>query len=321
MPSGIRSFRMLFVLAIAACATRDEARPDSIAAAPPANAPPAWLQPIFRELDTLLTDAQRDTLRLLTLDSAFAYRVRRLGPIVEPRKAEWVRTPAGDTIIARGEKSDQGTVMVALDLYQQHLRGDRLDVDAAVRRYSLDYAFEWGRRVTFDSTLIERDIDGSGRPDRVAIEHRTGDVPKEQGGITELRVSLFLDGATAPVWSTHWLHDMESTIRSVHSLGGGLLQIDFTVEETEETILVHARDGAARVALRHEVTPGDGSLRIASSGGRVLVTATKGAEVEGTRIVPTESCGAEAWPALVVAFDSTARRFSPAGSTCVNKPD
>ncbi|HET9453407.1 MAG TPA: hypothetical protein VFO66_03895 [Gemmatimonadaceae bacterium] len=321
MSFGARSFRLLPLLVIAACTARDETRPDSTAAAPPANAPPAWLQPIFRELDTLLTDAHRDTLRLLTLDSAFAYRVRRLGPIVESRKAEWVRTPAGDTIIARGEKSDQGTVMVALDLYQQHLRGERLDVDAAVRRYSLDYAWEWGRKVTFDSTLLERDIDGSGRPDRIALERRTGDTPREQGGITEIRVSVFLDGSTTPAWSTHWLDDMEAGIRGVQPLGGGLLQVDLTVEETEETILVHSRDGAARMAFRHEIEGGDGGIRVATSGGRVIVTASKGAEVEGKRVVPTESCGANAWPALTVAYDDSTRRFSPVGSTCLARPE
>lgn len=103
MPFRVRSFRILSLLAVAACTTRDEPRRDSTAGAPAASAPPAWLQPIFRELDTLLTDGQRDTLRRLTLDSAFAYRVRRLGPIVTPGTAVWVRTPAGDTIIARGE--------------------------------------------------------------------------------------------------------------------------------------------------------------------------------------------------------------------------
>lgn len=113
---------------------------------------------------------------------------------------------------------------------------------------------------------------------------------------------------------------MQGGIRGVQSLGGGLLQVDLTVEETEETILVHTRDGAARVAFRHEIESGDGGIRVASSGGRVLVTASKGAEVEGERVVPTESCGADAWPALVVAYDDTTRRFSPVGSTCLARP-
>lgn len=321
MSFRVRSFRILSLIAVAACTTRDEPRPDSTAAALAASAPPAWLQPIFRELDTLLTDAQRDTLRRLTLDSAFAYRVRGLGPIVAPRTAVWVRTPAGDTIIARGETLNSAVPILMLDLYQQHLRGEALDVAAAVRRYSPDYAFTWGRKIALDSVLIARDIDGNGRTDRVAIEKRTGDPPKDEGGIVELRVSLFLDGAADPVWSTMWMDDMESTIRGAQSLGGGLLQVDLAVEETEETLLVHTRDGAARVAFRHEIESGDGGIRIASSGGRVLVTASKRAEVEGERVVPTESCGARAWPALVVAYDDTTRRFSPVGSTCLARPE
>lgn len=326
MPFRVRSFRILVPLAIAACTTREDARPDSTAAAPivsaspNARAVPAWIQPIFRELDTLLTDGQRDTLRRLTLDSAFAYRVRVLGPILAPQTGAWIRTPAGDTIIARGEKSNHGAVLVMLDLYQQHLRGEALDVAGALHRYSPDYAFLWGRKIAFDSLLIARDIDGDGRTDRVGIEKRTGDTPKEKGGIVELRVSLFLDTSTAPTWASHWMHDMESTIRGVVSLGAGLVQVDLSEEESEETIFLHARDGAARAALRHRIDGGDGMIRIAAAGGRVQVTATKGAEIEGKQVAPAESCGADAWPALVAAFDSTTRRFTPAGSTCVNKP-
>ena len=52
-----------------------------------------------------------------------------------------------------------------------------------------------------------------------------------------------------------------------------------------------------------------------------VMAATKYLSGHSDVVMGAVTTTAEAWPALVVAFDSTARRFSPAGSTCVNKPD
>src|SRR5437016_5090845 len=99
-------------------ATRESARAQATV--------PAYLQPIFHSLDSLLPGQERDSLRRLALDSGFAFRAWQLAEEVKPLEASWIRSPIGDSVLAHGEKSYM-TSDIVLDLYHQHLRGEPLD--------------------------------------------------------------------------------------------------------------------------------------------------------------------------------------------------
>lgn len=284
---------------------------------------PAYLQPVFRALDTLLTAAQRDTLRSLTLDSGFVYRTHRLADVVAPMAPEWVRSPIGDTVIAHGERGNGTTVDVVLDLYQQHLRGGPIDLAGALRRVSLDNVSPFERTtVSVDSVLLHRDLDGSGRPDRLVRQLRKKRF-NGQPAIVDRRLALYLDAASSdsisPAWAIDWDDVSNGTLEQTLPVAGGgtLLVFNVAHADADEAIVLHPLRGDVRELLRQQIDYGEGSFAIAKVGGRVVVTATGAVRIDGRVVTPRIQCTAQQWPASTLVLDDANRGFMPERPVCL----
>ena len=99
------------------------------AAAPDA---PAEFRPVFRVLDTLLTNGQRDTLRTALRDSAWRYHFS-LGMFVRNEFGLWQGGPLQSYFLARGVRHPDDMSDILLRAYGEHLRGEPVDVPALIR--------------------------------------------------------------------------------------------------------------------------------------------------------------------------------------------
>jgi hypothetical protein len=295
------------------------------------SAVPAYLQPIFASLDTLLTTAQRDSLRVLPMDSAFRLRNWSLDTVMKPMMGAWVRTPIGDTVIARGEQSFV-TDAVIIDLYQQHLKGERLDITAALRRISPEYVESLKRYdVRQGEVLLARDLDGSGSTDRVLRESRREakgslgyDSWDDETRPATHRIAMYLGESppgSAAAWATEWNDDMEVRIDRTVALpgGGSLLVLVLSFGDEDETVVVLASGGVAREALSHQIDHGEGSFALRDSAGLTLVDATGDVHLPDGRVEPGIRCSDGVWPGSTLVFDQATRRFVRRGGTCISR--
>jgi hypothetical protein len=325
--------RILFVAVAASVACGGEQ-------SPPEPVVQDWLKPVFRGLDTLLTHDERNKLRATELDSAFIYRTRDLADRVEAMGPVWQRTPAGDTLIAHGENLPGVQVSVFLDLYQQYLqyRSPDLaaalhrmspeyrspDLAAALHRMSPDYVANYRAIFAVDSTLLNDDLDGDGRADRLVIESRkSGLVPAEEGGVTERRLALFLDSAAAakPVWATTW-DDMEGALlRQRYRLGdgGSLLVVVHGGGDADSHTLVHVLRGAARPVVTHQIDYGEGDFTMRTAGDSIVVTATGDVRVEGRSEPSSIRCRDGFWPGWQLSFSAADGALRGRQQSCIEK--
>lgn len=294
---------------------------------------PAYLQPIFAALDTLLTAAQRDSLRALPMDSAFRLRNWSLDTVMKPMMGAWVRTPIGDTVIARGEEGFM-TDAVIIDLYQQHLKGERLDITAALRRISPEYVESLKRyAVTPGEVLLARDLDGSGSADRLVRESRKetegslGYDAREDDAtrLVTRRVALYIDaGSGTAAWGTTWTDDVDVRLDTAVSapVGGTLLVVVSSIADVDETDVVLVVAGTAREVLSHQIDHGEGSFAIRDSVGSIIVEASGDVYLPDGKVQATIRCPDGMWPGSTFVFDQATRRFVRRGGTCIARaPD
>ena len=283
---------------------------------------PGWLQPVFKDLDTLLTHAQRDSLRTIDIDSAFVFRNHELARALEGMGPVWQRTPAGDTLIARGENLPGVQVNLFLDLYQQWLQRKAPDLRAALHRMSPDYVSNYRAIFGVDSTLIADDIDGDGRADRLVRETRkSGLAPAELGGVTERRLALYVGTSRKPAWASDW-NDMEGTsLRERYRLdgGGSLLLVVDAGSEWDAHRLLRAHHGSVRpVVTLEQKDPLDiphFSVRTATDS--VVVTASAAVAVEGRSEPSSIRCRMNFLPAWQVTSSRHDRSVLASWQVCV----
>ena len=295
----------------------------ALASAAARDSVPAYLLPVFASLDTLLTDAQRDTLRALDPDSAFFFRTRTLGPVVEAMVPVWIRLPVGDTLIAHGERQP-GMVAspVLLDLYQQHLRRQAIDLAGALHRISPDYVSNYRTTLTVDSVLLAADVDGSGGADRLVREARRS--PDEEQPLFR-RLALYLDppasGAGKAAWTTEWDDISEETLTQTFPLsaGGTLLVIGTGAADADANEILLVRRGTIRLLLAHQIDSGEGDFTARAEGGRVVVTVSGDARVETRVVSPTIACASGEWPGSTITFESTDGRVLSVASVCLTR--
>jgi hypothetical protein len=279
---------------------------------------PAYLQPIFRALDTLLTDAQRDTLRTMTPDSALGFRVA-LAPLIKQIAEAWALMPIGDTLRARGAWYPDATASILLDLYQQRLRAQPLDFAAAFERLTRDSS-PVRPSVRVDTVLLQQDLDGNGGTDRLRREAQT--MPFEDTVITTVRqLALYLDSASAsspPTWASSW-HEFDAGLaRQPLSLPGGgslLVVIEDAADAVMHTALI-VRRGEVRKLLHHQVDHGEGDFSIREDNGRIVLTATKKVELSGHPVELQARCRHEEWPGATLVLDAAGGRFVVERAIC-----
>jgi hypothetical protein len=295
---------------------------------------PAYLQPIFHSLDSLLPARQRDSLRALPLDSAFRFRSHRLADEVNPLVGTWMHSAIVDSIVAHGEQPYM-TPEIVLDLYQQHLRGETLDLAGALHRVSPEYVDAIRPHiVSVDSVLLEKDLDGDKLPDRLVRERRRDAPEVDDGngdsaasadtiGYSEYRLALYLGGTPAaartPVWNTSFDGAADGEfIRAIDRTGGEtLLVVGVSGADAYETMIVLVRHGAARTILNHQIDYGEGDFDVRDKDGRVVVVATSNVQLGSHEVSPTIECSREQWPATTLVYDDTAKEFVVERSVCL----
>ena len=99
-----------------------------------ATATPTEFRPFFHALDTLLTDAERDTLRLTPRDSLVGLHHLSYGMWIRNELGLWRGSPPADALRARGARHPDDMSGVLLEIYAEYLRGERVDLPAAIRR-------------------------------------------------------------------------------------------------------------------------------------------------------------------------------------------
>ena len=307
-------------------------RHPSSGAAAPTNVP-AYLQPIFASLDSLLPGARRDSLRSLSLDSGFLYRTRDLADAT-PLQGAWMRSPIVDTIIARGEKAYM-TPAIIVDLYQQHLRGEMLDVAASVRRVSPEYVETiLHHAVSVDSVLLRQDLDGSNVRDQLVreVRRRPIEVDEDPSGssvvvdtvvYSEYRLALYLDAAPLTVPLPAWAVDFDNIddaqlVRVIPlAVGGTLLVFDIVGADAEESVIVLAWQGTAREVLHHQIDYGNGSFALRDADGRIAVDITGDVQLGERQVSSDIQCPQTAWPGSMLVYDESARNFVVQRAICV----
>lgn len=309
---------LVAVVILSGCSRRDAPVKDSArSSSTVAATAPLWLQPAFRLIDSSLTEGQRDTLRLTSLDSAYEYRGRLARPLAA-RAPEWRKTGAADTLIARGERLPSVQAVILLDLYQQLLQRRALDLNGALHRVSPDYVYARYDRVITDSTLISEDLDGSGVPDRLVRQVKYTVVDRDTVN-RESQLALYLDAATAPAWASGFDEFGAELARAPIRIGSGgsLVVIHASGGDADEFTVVDAHAGRAREVVRHQIDYGEGTFSIREDAGHVLVTATREVQLGGKPQTPSVQCTTKEWPALVLAFDDRRREFEIDHQQCL----
>ena len=295
---------------------------------------PAYLEPLFHSIDSLLPGQLRDSLRQLSLDSAYTFRAWRLVEAVKPLEAGWIRSPIGDSILAHGEKAYM-TSAIVLDLYQQHLRGEPLDLAGALRRVSPAYV-EMIRphTISVDSVFLERDLDDNDVPDQLVREARRYPVEgagtgrdsvtgENSVGYAEHRLALYLNAppstSQAPAWFASFddVNDGQLIRTFARSGGGTLLVLGIGGGDAYETVVLLVRQGQAREILHHQLDYGDGKVDLSEQDGRVIVVVTGMVELGGREVRPTIECPREAWAGSRLVYDDTAKQFVVEQAVCV----
>lgn len=309
---------LIAVATISGCSRRDAPGNDSTRiSSTSATAAPNWLRPAFHLLDSTLTDAQRDTLRATSLDSAYEYR-SRLARLVEAHAHEWQRSAAGDTLVAHGETLGNVQASILLDLYQQLLQRRALDLNGALHRMSPDYVYARYDRVITDSTLINHDLDDSGAPDRLVRQARFTVVDRDTVN-RESQLALYLDTASAPAWGSGFDEFGAELDRAPVPIGAGgsLVVIHSSGGDADTYTLVDVHAGRAREVLQHQIDYGQGFFSIRRDSGRVVVTATREVRIAAQPQAASVKCSASEWPALVLAFDDRRREFVVERQQCL----
>jgi hypothetical protein len=298
------------------------------------TAVPAYLAPIFHSIDSLLTGQQRDSLRRLSLDSAYTYRAWQLVEAVKPLEAGWIRTPIGDSILAHGEKAFM-TSDIVLDLYQQHLRGEPLDLAGALHRVSPAYVDRIRpQTITVDSILLDRDLDGTNVPDQLVRESRrfpTGaagagrDSEENAGSYAEHRLALYLNAPPSASQAPAWFASFDDTdggdlIRAIPRGDGTLLMLGIPSADAYETVVLLVQHAQAREILHHQIDYGEGNVQVSEQDGRVTLVVSGAVELGGRNVAPTIECPREAWPGSRLVYDDAAKQFTVEQSVCVPRP-
>jgi hypothetical protein len=324
----------LVALTLIALACERRPAPRAVDSARAQASGPAYLQPLFHSLDSLLPARQRDSLREMPLDSAYRFRTRKLADETKPLVAAWMRSPIVDSIVAHGEKSYM-TPDIVLDLYQQHLRGEALDLPGALHRVSPEYVDAiLPHIVSVDSVLLEKDLDGDKVSDRLVLERRRVRPEADDGngdsaasadtiGYSDYRLALYLGGTPAaartPVWNTSFDGAADGEfIRAIDRSGGEtLLVVGVSGADAYETMIVLVRHGAARTILNHQIDYGEGDFDLRDKDGRVVVVATSNVQLGSHEVSPTIECSREQWAATTLAYDDTAKEFVVERSVCL----
>jgi hypothetical protein len=300
---------------------------------------PAYLQPIFHSIDSLLPGVQRDSLRRLALDSGFTFRAWRLDDEIKPLAPGWIRSPIGDSIIAHGEKLYM-TSLVVLDLYHQYVRGEPLDLNGALRRISPEYVdMILPQTISVDSVLLEGDVDGKDVSDHLVREARRrliDPTSREQDsssgsdtlGYPDHRLALYLNSAPSrsaiPAWATPFDNDSDGQLdRSITlSSGGTLLLLDMSGADATETVILLVRQGQAHEILRHQIDYGEGDFRLRVTDGRVAVDATGDVQLGGRTVSPTIQCATpQSWPGSTLIYNATTKQFVVERSICIPRTE
>ena len=296
-------------------------------------ATPAYLRSIFHSLDSLVPAWHRDSLRNLSLDSAWALRTRRVTEEAQPLVAGWMESPIVDSIKAHGEQPYM-TPEIVLDLYQQYLRGDRPDLAGALHRVTPEYvASIRPHRLSVDSVLLERDLDGNGIADHLVreasrrpVDIDAADRDSAAAGDTvffvERRLALYLNVAPSPTATPAWTTSFDSEgeadlFRAIDRKGETLLFIQINGADADEAVVLLVRRGAVQQILHHQINYGEGDFDLSEKAGRVALVASGDLEVSGRGVEPKIECPREAWPGLALAYNDTTRQFVIERSVCV----
>jgi hypothetical protein len=101
-------------------------------AAHAAPAIPPAIAPAFALLDSVLSPAQKDTLRRMLPDSAGLYHFT-LGLFLRNEGGLWKGGPVAESLLARGVKQPDNMFGIILAAYGLYLRGKPIDLDSLVR--------------------------------------------------------------------------------------------------------------------------------------------------------------------------------------------
>lgn len=95
------------------------------------TATPAFLYTSFRQLDSVLTGAQRDSLARVQPESTTIYHLG-LGMYIRNSTGLWRQAPVAESLAARGIRHPDDMSGIILAAYAQYLRGDSVDLQRAI---------------------------------------------------------------------------------------------------------------------------------------------------------------------------------------------
>ena len=124
--------RALALLLVLGCAR--ESAPPQLASADvrlQRSSAPVFLHSVFRQLDTVLTAGQRDTLSRLVPESTAIYHFS-VGLYIRNEMGLWRAGPLAESLSIRGVKHPDDMSGIILATYAQYLRGDSVDVGRAI---------------------------------------------------------------------------------------------------------------------------------------------------------------------------------------------
>jgi hypothetical protein len=123
--------RIAVLLLLAGCTGPSATPTDSTGLRLARTQTPSFLHPAFRQLDSVLTSGQRDTLKRLVPDSAWQYHFG-LGLYIRNEMGLWRGAPLAESLSVRGVKHPDDMSGIILDTYAQYLRGETVDVQGAI---------------------------------------------------------------------------------------------------------------------------------------------------------------------------------------------
>ena len=153
-----------------------------------------------------------------------------------------------------------------------------------------------------DTVLLARDIDGTGKPDRIAIEHKKG---KEYPTQRLMRTALYLDQKLK--WSSTWSDEVDGglidTVMTIPG-GGSLVQLGYEFGDAGITTLLFARNGRLRLLVEHAIGYDDGDYKLRSSATEITVDASLAhLKANGKDVISSIRCRAGTIPMAQLVLD------------------
>ncbi len=134
-----------------------------------------------------------------------------------------------------------------------------------------------GQSVRPDSTVLNRDIDGSGKTDYIRIEHKRD---KSNEGQQVRRLAIYLDRTPAshkPQWASAWSYEVDMQLDTALTVpsGGSILSVGGSAADASFTTLLFVRHSKLRVVLEHNIDNGYGDFRLQQHGNEITLDASQ----------------------------------------------